>query len=48
MTETYSHVALQNLSAGETHYTAVDHVRFSTQGDSLVIHAHLISASKNS
>ena len=39
MTETYSHVALQNLSAGETHYTAVDHVRFSTQGDSLVVHA---------
>ena len=39
MTETYSHVALQNLSAGETHYTAVNHVRFSTHGNVLVIHA---------
>ena len=46
MTETYSHVALQNLSAGETHYTAVDHVRFSTQGDSLVIHAPHIGIEK--
>lgn len=46
MTETYSHVALQNLSAGETHYTAVDHVRFSTHGDALVIHAPHIGIEK--
>ena len=46
MTETYSHVALQNLSAGETHYTSVDNVRFSTQGDSLVIHAPHIGIEK--
>ena len=46
MTETYSHVALQNLSAGETYYTAVDHVRFSTQGDALVIHAPHIGIEK--
>lgn len=46
MTETYSHVALQNLSAGETHYTAVDHVRFSTHEDALVIHAPHIGIEK--
>jgi len=46
MTETYSHVALQNLSAGETYYTAVDHVRFSTHGDALVIHAPHIGIEK--
>jgi O-succinylbenzoic acid--CoA ligase len=46
MTETYSHVALQNLSAVETHYTAVDHVRFSTHGDALVIHAPHIGIEK--
>ena len=46
MTETYSHVALQNLSAGETHYTAVDHVRFSTHGDALVIHTPHIGIEK--
>jgi O-succinylbenzoic acid--CoA ligase len=46
MTETYSHVALQNLSAGETHYTAVNHVRFSTNGDDLVIHAPHIGIKK--
>ena len=46
MTETYSHVALQNLSAGETYYTAVDHVRFSMHGDALVIHAPHIGIEK--
>jgi O-succinylbenzoic acid--CoA ligase len=46
MTETYSHVALQNLSAGEIHYTAVDHVRFSTHEDALVIHAPHIGIEK--
>ena len=46
MTETYSHVALQNLSAGETYYTAVDHVRFSMDGDALVIHAPHIGIEK--
>ena len=46
LTETYSHVALQNLSAGETYYTAVDHVRFSMHGDALVIHAPHIGIEK--
>ena len=46
MTETYSHVAIQNLSKGEKEYTAVDNVRFSTQGDSLVIHAPHIGIEK--
>ena len=46
MTETYSHVALQNLSAGEKYYTAVDHVRFSMHGDALVIHAPHIGIEK--
>ena len=39
MTETYSHVALQNLSKGERQYTAVDNVTFSIKEDALVIHA---------
>jgi len=46
MTETYSHVALQNLSKGEREYTAVDNVRFSTKGDSLVVHAPHIGIEK--
>ena len=46
MTETYSHVALQNLSKGETHYTAVNHVTFSMQEDTLVIHAPHIGIEK--
>ncbi len=39
MTETYSHVALQNLSKGERQYTAVEDVTFSIKEDTLVIHA---------
>ena len=46
MTETYSHVALQNLSRGEEHYTAVAQVKFSKQGDNLVIHAPHIGIEK--
>ena len=46
MTETYSHVALQNLSLGEEHYTAVAQVKFSKQGDNLVIHAPHIGIEK--
>ena len=46
MTETYSHVALQNLSKGERQYRAVDDVRFSTKGDALVIHAPHIGIEK--
>ena len=46
MTETYSHVAFQNISKGETHYTAVDNVTFSTKEDTLVIHAPHIRIEK--
>ena len=46
MTETYSHVALQNLSKGERQYTAVSDVTFSMQGDALVIHAPHIGIEK--
>ena len=46
MTETYSHVALQNLSLGEKHYTAVENVKFSLKGDHLVIHAPHINIEK--
>ena len=46
MTETYSHIALQNLSRGEEHYTAVAQVKFSKQGDNLVIHAPHIGIEK--
>lgn len=46
MTETYSHVALQNLSLGEIHYTAVENVKFSLHGDHLVIHAPHIHIKK--
>ncbi len=46
MTETYSHVALQNLSKGERQYTAVGDVKFSMQGDALVVHAPHIGIEK--
>ena len=46
MTETYSHVALQNLSKGEKHYTAIGDVTFSMQGDALVVHAPHIGIEK--
>ena len=46
MTETYSHVALQNLSEGERHYTAVGEVTFSTHDDTLVVHAPHIGIEK--
>jgi O-succinylbenzoic acid--CoA ligase len=46
MTETYSHVALQNLSKGETHYTAIGDVTFSTKGGVLVVHAPHIGIEK--
>lgn len=39
MTETYSHIALQDLSKGETHYTAIQGVSFSVHDDALAIHA---------
>ena len=46
MTETYSHVALQNLSKGEKQYTAVGDVTFSMLGDALVVHAPHIGIEK--
>ena len=46
MTETYSHVALQNLSKGERQYTAVEDVTFSIKEDTLVIHAPHIGIEK--
>lgn len=46
MTETYSHVALQNLSKGERQYTAVGDVTFSMKGDALVVHAPHIGIEK--
>ena len=46
MTETYSHVALQNLSKGERQYTAVGDVTFSIKEDALVIHAPHIGIEK--
>jgi O-succinylbenzoic acid--CoA ligase len=46
MTETYSHVALQNLSKGERQYTAVGDVTFSMEGDTLVVHAPHIGIEK--
>ena len=46
MTETYSHIALQNLSVGERHYTAVGDVTFSMKGDTLVVHAPHIGIEK--
>ena len=46
MTETYSHVALQNLSKGERQYRAVGDVTFSTKGDALVVHAPHIGVEK--
>ena len=46
MTETYSHVALQNLSKGEIHYTAVEDVTFSINEDALVINAPHICIEK--
>ena len=46
MTETYSHVALQNLSKGERQYSAVEDVTFSIKEDALVIHAPHIGIEK--
>ena len=46
MTETYSHVAIQNLSKGERYYTAIGDITFSTQGDVLVVHAPHIGIEK--
>jgi O-succinylbenzoic acid--CoA ligase len=46
MTETYSHVALQNLSKGERQYRAVGDVTFSIKGGALVVHAPHIGVEK--
>lgn len=44
MTETFSHVALKNLSAGEDCFTALPGISFTIDNDCLVIHAsHLLS-----
>jgi O-succinylbenzoic acid--CoA ligase len=43
MTETFSHVALKNLSKGHTHFAALPNVSFTTDQDCLVIHAPNLS-----
>ena len=39
MTETYSHVAIRNLSKAENGFTALDGITFSTRDKNLIIHA---------
>jgi O-succinylbenzoic acid--CoA ligase len=43
MTETFSHVALKNLSLGHTHFTALPNVSFATDEGSLIIDAPNLS-----
>lgn len=46
MTETYSHVALQNISESEDCFSALNGIRFSNDDDTLVIHASYIGIDK--